>query len=184
MANESRATTHLWGVIQAWLDELPYPPRQALLAKRLGVVRQTITDWKYGDAIPTWEHLEVLADEMSPVAGPDIHERLWAAVNRDRGYKPRGRAMHKGSGKSAAFMDLLVDEVVPEVEVPPAAIESPTQPARRRRSQAERHERERVLRRFRDGRIDEAERDRQLAELDEKWSAAVEPGRRAGSSEG
>jgi transcriptional regulator with XRE-family HTH domain len=82
-------TSHLWAVIQAWLDVLPWPPKQAQLAKRLGVSRQSVTDWKFGTSVPTPEHLKALAEEMAPVAGPDVYDRLLEAMNRDQGFEPR-----------------------------------------------------------------------------------------------
>lgn len=84
-------TSHVWAVIEAWRDLLPYPPNQSKLAKRLGVGRQSVTEWKYGTSLPTPEHLRALADEMSPVAGPDVYDQLLAALNRDQGFEPRQR---------------------------------------------------------------------------------------------
>jgi transcriptional regulator with XRE-family HTH domain len=87
-----QSTTHLWAEIQAWLDVLPYPPSQARLAKKLGLKsRSGVSDWKFGKARPTPEHLRALADEMEPVAGRDIYDRLYEAVMRDIGYEPRDR---------------------------------------------------------------------------------------------
>lgn len=80
--------THLWDEIQAWLDVLPYPPSQARLAKRLGLSRSAVSDWKQGKSRPTPEHLRRLAHEMEPVSGPDIYDRLVLAVTRDLGYLP------------------------------------------------------------------------------------------------
>lgn len=81
-------TSHVWAVIQEWRDQLPWPPNQAQLAKRLGIKRQSITDWKFGTSHPAPDHLRALADEMTAVAGPDVYDRLIDAVNRDRGYDP------------------------------------------------------------------------------------------------
>lgn len=87
-----QTTTHLWAVIQEWLDQIPYPPSQARLSKKLGLKsRSGVTDWKFGKTRPTPAHLEALAEEMAPVAGPDIYDRLLEAVNRDQGYRPRRR---------------------------------------------------------------------------------------------
>lgn len=82
-------TSHLWAVIQEWLDLLPYPPSQSKLAKRLGLQRNAVSEWKYGTTRPTPDHLRALADEMTPVAGPDVYDRLLVALNRDLGYEPR-----------------------------------------------------------------------------------------------
>lgn len=79
-------TSHLWAVIQGWLDVLPYPPNQTRLAKSIGVTRNAVSEWKWGTSRPKPVHLRALADAMEPVAGPDIYERLLAAVNRDLGY--------------------------------------------------------------------------------------------------
>lgn len=81
-------TTHLWAEVQAWLDVLPYPPSQSKLARRLGVTPNAVSEWKHGDSKPKPENLQALADEMAPVAGPDIYTRLLAALNRDQGYEP------------------------------------------------------------------------------------------------
>lgn len=92
----ARETTHLWALIQQWLDQLPYPPSQARLAKRLELrSRNTVSEWKYGESKPTPENLDRLADEMAPVMGPDIWERLLHAVNLDQGY---GRQRDRGTG--------------------------------------------------------------------------------------
>jgi transcriptional regulator with XRE-family HTH domain len=87
--------THLWEVIQAWLDVLPYPPSQARLGKRLGLSRSAVSDWKQGKSRPTPEHLRRLAVEMEPVAGPDIYQRLVDAVVRDLGYIPDGEGQSR-----------------------------------------------------------------------------------------
>jgi len=79
-------TSYLWREIQAWMDVLPYPPTQARLAKRLGLTRSAMTGWKYGTIKPTPDHLRALADEMAPVAGPDIYNTLLRAVMTDLGY--------------------------------------------------------------------------------------------------
>lgn len=93
MAKKSEQTTQVWAVVQAWLDVLPYPPSQNKLAKRLGVQGTAISQWKWGQSRPTPEHLRALADEMEPVAGGDVYQRLLAALNRDLGYDaPERRA--------------------------------------------------------------------------------------------
>jgi transcriptional regulator with XRE-family HTH domain len=84
-------TSHLWAVIESWLDVLPWPPTQSQLAKKLGVSRQAVTEWKYGLSVPKPEHLRALADEMAAVAGPDVYDRLLDAVNLDQGFEPRRR---------------------------------------------------------------------------------------------
>lgn len=86
-----REISNLWRVVQDWLDVLPYPPNQSRLASRLGVTRNALTEWKYGTSKPRPEHLDALANEMAPVAGPDVYDRLLEAVNLDQGYEPRAR---------------------------------------------------------------------------------------------
>jgi len=80
--------SHLWTVIQEWLELLPYPPNQSKLAERLGVSRSAVSDWKKGVSSPGAQHLRALATEMQSVAGPDIYARLLEAVNQDQGYLP------------------------------------------------------------------------------------------------
>lgn len=87
-----RELTHLWRLVQSWLDVLPYPPSQSRLANRLGVARNALTEWKYGKSKPKPEHLRALANEMEPVAGRDIYDRLLEALNRDMGYEPRRKS--------------------------------------------------------------------------------------------
>lgn len=90
--DSDRPTTHLWSVIQAWLDVLPYQPSQNRLGAKVGVSGSAVTDWKYGDAYPSPENLEALAAEMETVAGPDIYAKLLDATFRDKGYDPdRGK---------------------------------------------------------------------------------------------
>lgn len=81
-------TSHVWAVIQAWLDDLPFPPNQSQIAKRLGIKRQSVNGWKFGTSLPKPEHLEALADEMAAVAGPDVYQRLLEARARDQGFDP------------------------------------------------------------------------------------------------
>lgn len=86
MAKKSERTTHLWQVIQDWLDDLPYPPTQNKLARSIGVEGTAVSQWKWGQSRPTPKNLRALANQMEPVAGPDIYDELLAAVNRDNGY--------------------------------------------------------------------------------------------------
>lgn len=86
MAKKAEQTTHLWAVIQEWLDHLPYPPSQNRLAERIGVEGTAVSQWKWGQSRPTPKNLRALADEMQAVAGVDVYDRLLAAVNLDMGY--------------------------------------------------------------------------------------------------
>lgn len=93
MGNTKGTTTHLWAVIQEWLDQLPYPPSQRRIAARLEVSPNAVSEWKWGQSRPTPENLQRLADEMEAVAGRDVYARLLDALNKDRGYEPRGRSV-------------------------------------------------------------------------------------------
>ncbi len=88
MAKKTEGTTHLWAVVQDWLDQIPYPPSQNKLAARIGVQGTAVSQWKYGQSRPTPENLRALADEMQAVAGPDVYDRLREAVVLDLGYDP------------------------------------------------------------------------------------------------
>lgn len=90
-------TSHVWAVIEEWLDDLAFPPNQSQIAKRLGVRRQSVNGWKYGTSLPKPEHLRALADEMAAVAGPDVYDRLLDARDRDRGFEPRARPRQRGA---------------------------------------------------------------------------------------
>ena len=87
MSTDSEVS-HLWAVVQAWLELLPYPPNQSKLAQRLGVSRSAVSDWKKGVSSPGAQHLRALAIEMQSVLGPDVYARLLEAVNQDQGYLP------------------------------------------------------------------------------------------------
>lgn len=78
--------THLWRVIQAWLDKLDFPPSQSKLALRLGVTRSAVSEWKIGRSRPTPQNLRALADLMEPQLGPAAYETLLQALNTDQGY--------------------------------------------------------------------------------------------------
>ena len=81
-------TTHLWRVIQQWIDLLPFAPSQSKLAESLGLSRSVISEWKLGKSRPSPDNLKALATQMRFNMGPDIYERLLEAVNRDMGYLP------------------------------------------------------------------------------------------------
>lgn len=97
----ARKTTHLWAIVEEWLDSLDWAPSQAKLAERIGLKSRTvITDWKYGASRPTPEHLKDLAREMELTAGPDIYDRLVAAVVLDLGYDASGLQQAARTGTS------------------------------------------------------------------------------------
>src|SRR4249919_2954094 len=87
MSTDSEVS-HLWAVVQEWLELLPYPPNQSKLAQRLGVSRSAVSEWKKGGSSPGATHLRALAKEMQTVFGPDAYPRLLEAVNQDQGYLP------------------------------------------------------------------------------------------------
>jgi transcriptional regulator with XRE-family HTH domain len=87
MSTDSEVS-HLWAVVQEWLELLPYPPNQSKLAQRLGVSRSAVSEWKRGGSSPGATHLRALAKEMQTVFGPDAYPRLLEAVNQDQGYLP------------------------------------------------------------------------------------------------
>lgn len=80
--------SHLWRVVQAWLNELPFPPSQRQLAKALGVSPQTITNWRTGDTRPRPDNVRAIAEMMRLHVGPDAYDKLIYAVNQDQGYYP------------------------------------------------------------------------------------------------
>ncbi len=52
---------HLWRIIQAHIDTAgPYPPTEAAVARRMGVSRQTMSNWKAG-AMPKPENVRAIA---------------------------------------------------------------------------------------------------------------------------
>lgn len=91
--------THLWRVIQEWLDAQRFPPSQSRLGESMGVTRSTISDWKLGNAKPTPEHLHRLADLLAPTLGPMVYNRLLEALLTDMGYT-RERASGERAGQA------------------------------------------------------------------------------------
>lgn len=75
------STTHLWALIQEWLDAQFFRVTQAQLAEKLGVRRSALSQWKLGKARPTPEHLR----ELHRVTRID-YDRLLEALVRDMGY--------------------------------------------------------------------------------------------------
>lgn len=78
--------SHLWRYVQAWLDELTFPPTQSKLGERIGVSRAAVSDWKSGKTRPTPDHLRKLAELMEPQRGPGVYGALLAALTEDMGY--------------------------------------------------------------------------------------------------
>lgn len=75
------STTHLWTLIQEWLDAQFFRVTQAQLADKLGVRRSALSQWKLGQARPTPENLR----ELHRVTRID-YSRLLEALVRDMGY--------------------------------------------------------------------------------------------------
>lgn len=73
-------TSHLWSIVQAWMDAQFFRVNQAQLAERVGVTRQAMSQWKHG-AIPAPASLRRLAD-----ATRIDYALLLEAINRDMGY--------------------------------------------------------------------------------------------------
>lgn len=78
--------SHLWRVVQEWLDQVQFPPSQSKLAQAIGVERSAVSDWKYGKSRPTPEHLDGLVKLLEPTLGPPVRLRLVLALMHDLGY--------------------------------------------------------------------------------------------------
>lgn len=75
------STTHLWALIQEWLDAQFFRVSQAQLADKLGVRRSALSQWKLGQARPTPANLR----QIHQVTRID-YDRLLDALVRDMGY--------------------------------------------------------------------------------------------------
>ena len=112
--------THLWRVIQEWLDGQRFPPSQSRLGESVGVARSAVSDWKLGKARPTPDHLRRLADLMEPGLGPKTYDRLLRAMLADMGYElpPRDPTLlverfhltDKETGEVGVYGDPITDE--------------------------------------------------------------------------
>lgn len=81
--NSERTTGHVWALIQAWMDSIPYPPTQNKLAKRLEISASTLSDWKYRESFPADpERIQALADEIGVP-----YERVLDAFLKDHRYR-------------------------------------------------------------------------------------------------
>lgn len=58
---DERPITHVWAIVQDWMDSHWPQVSQAQLAKRMGVSKSTISAWKYGDTQPEPEDIRALA---------------------------------------------------------------------------------------------------------------------------
>jgi transcriptional regulator with XRE-family HTH domain len=52
--------SHLWAVIESWMDAQPIRANQAQLADAIGVNRQAVSQWKAGTSRPSPESLRAL----------------------------------------------------------------------------------------------------------------------------
>ncbi|QSR25561.1 hypothetical protein CFH99_07985 [Nocardioides aromaticivorans] len=82
MTSQTETPGALWGLIQAWMDSMRYPPTQRQLADRIGVSPSAVTDWKYGRGFPTPDNVQKIAAEISKP-----YETVLDAVLKDRGYR-------------------------------------------------------------------------------------------------
>lgn len=102
-------TTHLWKLIQEWLDSQMFPVSQAALAEKVGVTRSAMSQWKSGQARPRPEHLRSLA---SVTRMPYSH--LLNAVLRDLGYT--GTEERDGDDHDTAPIE-LIDRSLPKTPI-------------------------------------------------------------------
>lgn len=73
--------THLWRLIQQWLDAQLFHVSQAQLAAKLGVTRSAVSQWKLGQARPSPEALRGLS-ELTKIPFDELRH----AVMLDLGY--------------------------------------------------------------------------------------------------
>lgn len=96
MTSQEQTPGNLWGLIQDWMDSIPYPPSQRKLAGRLGVSPSALSDWKYGRTFPGPDALRDLASE---IGAP--YERVLDAALRDHGYRlSDDRSAGRGRGSA------------------------------------------------------------------------------------
>lgn len=81
-SKDERRPGHLWALVQAWMDSMPYPPRQRKLAERIKVSPSVLSQWKYGDGFPNPENIKALAAEIGVP-----YEKMLDAVLKDQGYR-------------------------------------------------------------------------------------------------
>lgn len=73
--------THVWRLVQEWIDGEQFPPTQAAIARYLHVQRSAVSQWKTGKASPSPENLRSLA-AMTGLP----YSRFLDALLRDQGY--------------------------------------------------------------------------------------------------
>lgn len=86
MANMN--SSHVWQIVEDWLEVVPFPPSQSKIAEHLGVSRSAVSDWKSGKTRPSPANLRALAQMMQPQMGPGVKQRLSMALLADMGYDP------------------------------------------------------------------------------------------------
>lgn len=79
-------SSHVWQVVERWLEGVPFPPNQSKIAEHVGVSRSAVSDWKSGKTRPAPEHLRALGQMMAPQLGPEVHVMLSMALLEDLGY--------------------------------------------------------------------------------------------------
>lgn len=72
--------THVYDVLQRWIDSQKIPPTQAQVARLLGVSRGTITNWKT-DTVPKPAQIDTIVERTGIPK-----QELLTAVLRDQGY--------------------------------------------------------------------------------------------------
>lgn len=111
--------SQLWSVIQSWMDGQIVRVNQAQLAQAIGVNRQSLTQWKLGQARPSPESLRALRR----VTRLDW-DLLTDALLRDMGYTEEQEAGHGSpitrAGVSPAELeaqgDAALSQLPPEVQ--------------------------------------------------------------------
>lgn len=72
--------THVYDVLQQWIDRQQIPPTQAQMARLLGVSRGTITNWKT-ETVPKPAQIDTIVERTGIPK-----QELLTAVLRDQGY--------------------------------------------------------------------------------------------------
>lgn len=89
MMRGSTTMGKFWDLIQAHIDEQPYPPSERQLARRLNVTPSTLANWREPKQLIEKRHIEAVAD----LAGV-TYARALDALLYDAGYLPAPRAAH------------------------------------------------------------------------------------------
>jgi len=114
-------TTRLWKLIQRWLDTQFFSVSQAQLADKVGVSRNAVSKWKFGEARPTPENLRAI----SQITGIAFHD-LRIAVVEDLGYTLEGHSDDETSMNRAPVSgasEVTVHAETEDVPVNPQEVE-------------------------------------------------------------